>query len=293
MFDLASSGREGSGLSGSQRQRVVACLAGVAGLLILVEYTIVPAVVGGANLPVQQGVELPAFVWLTGILWVATSVLVIVAGGWLALRTPDVGLGVLGVAAVSWLPAGVWVLRDFLDGTGLMMQVPTAVAAALLVVSVALLLGVRDPDSWRWDRPAPVPFVVVAVVAVVFSHQALGLPLGELWRMQALGDLVLMLSLSGPAVLAAAALGAARLPRQLGGAVLLAAFVPTVAAALMQASTSLVVVDGQSASAFGVLEWVGVTAQVVVIALAVRWVGSSDAGNVPLDRQAGTRAVTD
>lgn len=270
-------------------QRIAALLAAVAGVLIFVEHAVVPAVRGGWPLSIQPGFDLPPAVWMTGALWVGISVLVVVVGGWLALRAPDLGLGVLAVAAASWLPGAVWVLRDLLEGTGPMVQVPTAAAAALLVVSVALLLGVRDPDSWRWDRPVPVLYVGVAVVAVVFSHQALALPLAELRRVQALGVLMLLLSLAGPAVLAVVALAAARLPRRVGGAVLLAAFVPNVAAALMQSSTSLVVIDGQSAAAFGPLEWIGVAAQVVVIAIAIRWAAPSGAGNVLAKR----RAVTD
>jgi hypothetical protein len=259
------------------RQRVAAALAGAAGLLHLVE-----SYVSTGTLSPLPGSELPALVWATSALLTVVTVLVPVVGGWLALRAPDAGLAVLGVAAVSSLPSAVWMLRNAFEGAGGPSHVITVAIAALLAKAVALLLGARDPRRWRWDRPTPAPFVALAVVAVVGSHQVLVLPLGDLQGVRSIGADFLLMGLVGPAVLAAAALLGARLPRQLGGAMVLAAFVPVVAGALMHASSPVVVDDlGQRAEAFGPLEWVGVAAQVAVIAVAIRWAASSDAGDGP------------
>ena len=275
--------------SDQKRQRIARAFAVAAALLHLVE----PFVSYGSLSP-WLGTDWPTLVWVTSALLIATSVLVPAVGGWLTLRAPDVALAVLGVTAAASLPAAVWVLRDTFAGTASLVHLVNIAGAGLLVVSVVLLLSARDPGRWRWDRPASARYFAVAVVAVVCSHQVLELPLGHLAGLRALGAEFVLLSLVGPFVLAAAALFAARLPRQLGGAMLLAAFGPAVAAALMHASSALIVVDvGQRVEPFGLLKWAGVAAQVCVIAFAVRWVTSPDVrGNRPsLAAHAGNGAV--
>lgn len=116
--------------------------------------------------------------------------------------------------------------------------------------------------------------MVLAAPAVVCSREVLDL--SSLGHVSSFGVDFLLLSLVGPSVLIGAALAAARLPRRLGGVLLLAVFVPAVAAALTHAASALVVVDGRSAEPFGPLAWVGVAAQLLVIAVAIRWVTSSD-----------------
>ena len=109
------------------RPRIAAARPGTAGLLHLAE----PYSSGGSLSP-WPGVDLPALAWATSALLIATSVLVPVVRGWLALRPPDAGLAVLGVAAVASLPTAVWVLRDTIDGAGSLSHAVNAGVAALL-----------------------------------------------------------------------------------------------------------------------------------------------------------------
>lgn len=248
-----------------QRHGIVAALAGVSALVL-----------AGAYLTDLVRGTFPT-VWSAVLSFSGVAILIglPVAGAVLVARRRRAGVALLVTLALVAVPAvvtGVHFLRlggD--DGRGSLVTVAVLVGHLAVVAAGASAWTLREPADWRWDRPVRVGYVVLAVGAMVpdvivqlqssgWSFSVERIIVGDLLALAQVGTLVVAVGLL---------FLAARLPRPVAGVVLLALLLPR----LHQSVLPLAWTSTQPGMALSALDWMGLCAEVALIATALWWLG--------------------
>lgn len=210
-----------------------------------------------------------------GLSLIVAVVIPLVGAALLARRRPE-GIAVVVAAAVLGLPV------IMVAGSLLVSAPPNMTSYAVLGLFAQLLIvgsavaawPLRDPDRWRWDRPVLLPFVALAIVAVLPLVALLVTMHGTLFFVEILARLdPFDLSMLTQLLLVAGLLVlAARLPRRTAAVLLLVLLVPR-----LFASIDTLVNSGEFATTTSdPFIALGLAAEAALIVIGCWWLGRDD-----------------